>query len=60
MTNAFGDNNGGFFLALVVNLEYQFQIPEVTGGVRGGDGAGEIFEALELLSSDENRRNMVI
>ncbi|RZB38871.1 hypothetical protein BDFB_000295 [Asbolus verrucosus] len=58
LMNAFGDSNGGFFFALLVNLEYQFQMPAVTGGVSGGEGAGDIL-AVELESSEENRRNIV-
>jgi hypothetical protein len=58
LTNALGDNTSGFLLALFVNLEYQFQIPEVTGGVRGGEGAGDIL-GVALDSSDENRRNIL-
>ncbi|EFA03224.1 hypothetical protein TcasGA2_TC013147 [Tribolium castaneum] len=58
LTNAFGDNTSAFRFALL-NLEYQFQISEVTGGVSGGEGVGDIF-ALALLSNEENLRNIVV
>lgn len=55
--NVFGDNKTVLFFAVVANLEYQFQIPAVTGGVRGGEGADVIF-GVEFASSDEKRRNI--
>lgn len=45
-------------LLTVANFEYQFQIPDVTGGVIGGEGVRGVFWVLEVPSSEDKRLNM--